>query len=77
MSDWQSKETMPKEGRFLATLRVYSNSTKKFSHWDTHVLYLDEFGDLEDDQGWELSDYEYWCPIPPYPPEEPVVSNDG
>jgi hypothetical protein len=74
--NWQSKETMPKEGEFLATLRVYSASTGNFAHWDTHVLDIDEDGELVNYQGWDISDYEYWCSIPPYPPDEPAVSND-
>lgn len=66
--DWKPISTRPEEGEFLATLRVYTNSTKAFSHWDTHVLLVQEDGELAVDQGWALEDYEYWAPIPDYPP---------
>ena len=68
MSDWQPKETMPKEdARFLAALRVY-NTKGEFTHWDVHVLELDAVGIIDTYyHGWELKDYELWCHIPPLP----------
>lgn len=64
---WQPKKTMPKEGQFLVTLRVYSAGTHRFLHWDTHVICIDDEGELEEDMGWAMSDYELWCPLPDFP----------
>lgn len=68
---WRPITGHPTDRQFLATLRVYSNSTGKFSHWDTHVIAIDEnTGEPVEDQGWSIDDYEYWCEIPAYPPDE-------
>lgn len=68
MSEWQPKETMPKaDARFLAALRVY-NIKGEFTHWDTNVIELDDCGIYHNYfDGWELEDYELWCPIPHLP----------
>ncbi len=77
MSDWQPIRSHPADRQFLATLRVYSASTGAFSHWDTHVIAIDEdTGDVVDDQGWNIGDYEYWAEIPRHPPvEQPPPPN--
>jgi hypothetical protein len=60
--NWQPIATRPQEGEILATLRVYSNSTKAFSHWDTHVLLVQDDGALAEDHGWALEDYRILVP---------------
>lgn len=65
--NWQPIKTRPNDGTFLATLRVYSATTQAFMWWDTHVLTVEEDGQLSECHGWDVEDYEFWCPIPEHP----------
>ena len=66
---WRPIETAPKDAPFLAAVRVSNNRTGT-TYWEQHVLLLDdETGSIhpEFQQGWELSDYSHWQPLPEPP----------
>jgi hypothetical protein len=71
---WLPIETAPDDGTpFLATLPVY-NTAGEFIHHDTHVIAVDEdTGDLVDDYGWGLGDYQFWMPLPSPPLHETAI----
>lgn len=53
-------------GAALCAVRVYTCG--KFQGWDIHYVVIDdETGEIAPDfeQGWALSDYEFWMPISP------------
>lgn len=67
MNDWKSIREAPYLGEpFLAAVEVHDASTKKFSHFDYAVLYMDEgrlhFYD-EADTGWSADDYTLCLPF--------------
>jgi hypothetical protein len=66
---WKTIDSAPTDRCFIATLRVY-NSDKSFSNHDMHIVAIDEdTGDIDSylEQGWSLSDYEYWDELPAPP----------
>jgi hypothetical protein len=74
MSEWKSIETAPRDGTsFLATIEVRQwNLARDNCHtfWEVHVVRVDdETGDIDDDvnQGWGITDYSHWMPLPPPP----------
>lgn len=74
---WQDIATAPRDGtHFLATLTVRHIIGHRWR--ETHLIWVDdETGcvDSECEQGWDISDYEAWCPVPDFgPPTTPTLT---
>jgi hypothetical protein len=65
---WKPIETAPKDAPFLAAVEVFSAIVP--TYWQMDVIWLDaETGDIHVDceNGWSLSDYDAWMPLPAPP----------
>jgi len=67
---WQPIKTAPSDGTlFVAAIKVFLAKTHKFSHWDRHIIAIDDDGEgiggVVDDyyQGWDLEHYTHWTPL--------------
>ncbi len=70
---WFDISTAPDEEglSFLASIEIRNPSTI----WrEVHVVHLNEDGEIHTDchQGWSLSDYTHWRPLPPPPSNPPL-----
>ena len=73
---WLPMDSAPNDAQFLAAIEVSSSIGP--TYWQMDVIWLDdETGDIHADceNGWSLSDYDAWMPLPAPPANHsaPVV----
>ena len=78
---WRDIKTIPTDGRpVLAAIEVRKNDEP--IHWEIYVIGFDgQYDEMNSDYetGWDVSDYEFWMPLPAAPGSTPpaTVNSDA